>query len=189
MRFLPFCYDQQQPDKDLTEEVRGLFPRVAQKIEISVLGAQVVRGESRWTGGLGRESACVSDERHQRREKGRVPGRSDGRVSGWGIVTETRRCAHCSESSASRPRRSSPTSPAPMVLAIRELGVSARHEQSHCQNSRAENSHQPKRRRECQMQRTRFGAAQRLRCRFSQYFLPRSPRHPQTPFAREPNAT
>ena len=66
MRFLPFCYDQQQPDKDLTEEVRGLFPRVAQKIEISVLGAQVqvVRGASRWTGGLGRESACVSDERH-----------------------------------------------------------------------------------------------------------------------------
>jgi hypothetical protein len=26
------------------------------------------------------------------------------------------------------------------------------------------------------------GAAQRLRRRFSQYFLPRSPRHPQTPF-------
>jgi len=25
--------------------------------------------------------------------------------------------------------------------AIRELGVSARHEQSHCQNDRAENSH------------------------------------------------
>jgi hypothetical protein len=93
MRFLFFCYVQQKPDKDLTEEVRGLFPRVAQKIEISVLGAQVVRGESHLTGGLGRESACVSDERHQRREKGRVPGRSDGRVSDLGIVTETRRCA------------------------------------------------------------------------------------------------
>ena len=65
----PPCYDQQKPDKDLTEEVHGLFPRVAQKIEISVLGAQVVRGESHWTGGLGRESACVSDERHQSREK------------------------------------------------------------------------------------------------------------------------
>jgi transposase-like protein len=73
--------------------------------------------------------------------------------------------------------------------AIRELGVSARHEQSDCQNSRAENSHQPKRRRECKMQRTRFSAAQRLPCRFSQYFLSRGPTHPQTPFAREPNAT
>jgi hypothetical protein len=39
MRFLFFCYVQQKPGKDLTEEVRGLFLRVAQKLEISVLGA------------------------------------------------------------------------------------------------------------------------------------------------------
>jgi hypothetical protein len=45
MRFLFFSYDQQKPDKDLTEEVRGLFPRVAKKIEISVLGSPVGRGE------------------------------------------------------------------------------------------------------------------------------------------------
>jgi len=38
MRFLFFCYVQQKPGKDLTEEVRGLFLRVAQKLEISVLG-------------------------------------------------------------------------------------------------------------------------------------------------------
>jgi len=40
-----FCYDQQKPDEDLTEEVRGLFPRVAKKIEISILGSQVRCGE------------------------------------------------------------------------------------------------------------------------------------------------
>jgi len=45
MRFLFFSYDQQKPDKDLTEEVRGLFPRVAKKIEVSILGSQVRRGE------------------------------------------------------------------------------------------------------------------------------------------------
>ena len=37
--------------------------------------------------------------------------------------------------------------------AIRELGRSARHEQGHRQNNRAENSHQPTRRRERKMQR------------------------------------
>jgi hypothetical protein len=45
MRFLFFCYNQQKPDKDLTDEVRGLFPRVAKQIEISNLGSQVVHGE------------------------------------------------------------------------------------------------------------------------------------------------
>ena len=44
MRFL-FFYDQQKPDEDLTEEVRGLFPHVAKKIEISILGSQVRCGE------------------------------------------------------------------------------------------------------------------------------------------------
>jgi hypothetical protein len=57
MRFLFLLRPATKPDKDLTEEVGGLFPRVAQKIEISVLGAQVVRGESHLTGGLGVESA------------------------------------------------------------------------------------------------------------------------------------
>jgi hypothetical protein len=33
MRFLFSSYDQQKPDKDLTEEVRGLFPRVAKKLK------------------------------------------------------------------------------------------------------------------------------------------------------------
>jgi hypothetical protein len=31
VRFLFLSYDQQKPDKDLTEEVRGLFPRVPKK--------------------------------------------------------------------------------------------------------------------------------------------------------------
>jgi transposase-like protein len=47
--------------------------------------------------------------------------------------------------------------------AIRELGLSARHEQGRRQNNRAENSHQPTRRRECKMQRFKSpGSAQRF---------------------------
>jgi hypothetical protein len=41
-----FGYDQQlsQPDKSLTGELGGLFPRVAREIKI-IFGSQVVRGE------------------------------------------------------------------------------------------------------------------------------------------------
>ncbi len=47
--------------------------------------------------------------------------------------------------------------------AIRELGLSARHEQGQRQNNRAENSHQPTRRRERKMQRSKSpGSAQRF---------------------------
>ena len=47
--------------------------------------------------------------------------------------------------------------------AIRKLGLSARHEQGQRQNSRAENSHQPTRRRERKMQRFKSpGSAQRF---------------------------
>ncbi|WP_413992301.1 IS6 family transposase [Labrys okinawensis] len=47
--------------------------------------------------------------------------------------------------------------------AIRELGLSARHEQGQRQNNRAENSHQPTRRREHRMQRFKSpGSAQRF---------------------------
>jgi transposase-like protein len=47
--------------------------------------------------------------------------------------------------------------------AIRELGLSARHEQGQRQNNRAENSHQPTRRRERTMQRFKSpGSAQRF---------------------------
>ena len=47
--------------------------------------------------------------------------------------------------------------------AIRELGLSARHEQGQRRNSRAENSHQPTRRRERKMQRFKSpGSAQRF---------------------------
>jgi len=46
-----FGYDQQlsQPDKSLTGELGGLFPRVAREIKI-IFGSQVVRGEFSWTG-------------------------------------------------------------------------------------------------------------------------------------------
>ena len=47
--------------------------------------------------------------------------------------------------------------------AIAELGLSARHEQGLRKNNRAENSHQPTRRRECKMQRFKSpGSAQRF---------------------------
>ena len=47
--------------------------------------------------------------------------------------------------------------------AIRELGLSMRHEQGRRQNNRAENSHQPTRRRESKMQRFKSpGSAQRF---------------------------
>jgi hypothetical protein len=45
MRFLYFATTSKKPDKNLTQEVRGLFPRVAKTIEISINGSQVVRGE------------------------------------------------------------------------------------------------------------------------------------------------
>jgi hypothetical protein len=44
MRFL-FFYDQQKSDEDLTGKVRGLFPRAAKEIEISILGPKVRCGE------------------------------------------------------------------------------------------------------------------------------------------------
>jgi transposase-like protein len=47
--------------------------------------------------------------------------------------------------------------------AIRELGLSARHEQGPHQNNRAENSHQPIRRQECKMLRFKSpGSTQRF---------------------------
>jgi hypothetical protein len=49
MRFLFLLRPATKPDKDLTEEVGELFPRVAQEIEISILGSLVVRGESSLT--------------------------------------------------------------------------------------------------------------------------------------------
>src|SRR5712671_5262279 len=45
MRFLFLLRPATKPDKDLTEEVGGLFPRGAEEIKISILGSQVVRGE------------------------------------------------------------------------------------------------------------------------------------------------
>ena len=97
MRFLFLLRPATKPDKDLTEEVGGLFPRGAEEIKISILGSQVVRGEFSLDGRPdsreNRRALAMSAIRS--REKGRVPGRSDGRVRGLGIVTETRRCANC----------------------------------------------------------------------------------------------
>jgi hypothetical protein len=45
MRFLFFVTIATKPDKGLTEEVGGLFPRGAEEIQISILGSQVVPGE------------------------------------------------------------------------------------------------------------------------------------------------
>jgi hypothetical protein len=45
MRFLFLLRPATKPDKDLTEEVGGLFPRGAEEIKISILGSQAVRGE------------------------------------------------------------------------------------------------------------------------------------------------
>jgi hypothetical protein len=67
----------------LTEEVHGLFPRVPQKIEISVLGSQVVRGEFSLDGrpdsGENRQALAMS------RIKGakKVGSRSERRPRSW----------------------------------------------------------------------------------------------------------
>jgi hypothetical protein len=76
-----------KPDKDLTEEVGGLFLRGAEEIKISILGSQVVRGEFSLDG--------RPDSRENRRalamsairSREKVPGRGDGRVRGLSIVT------------------------------------------------------------------------------------------------------
>ena len=95
VRFLFFCYDQQMPYENLTEEVRGLFPRVAEEIKISTLGSQVVSGEFSLDGrpDSRKNRRALAMSAIKSREKGRDPGRSDGRVRGLGIVTKTRRCA------------------------------------------------------------------------------------------------
>jgi hypothetical protein len=88
MRFLFLLRPATKPDKDLTEEVGGLFPRGAEEIEISILGSQVVRGKSSLDGRPdSHENRCaLAMSAINSREKGRVHGRSDGRVRGLGIA-------------------------------------------------------------------------------------------------------
>jgi hypothetical protein len=64
--------------------VRGLFPRVAKKIEISILGSKVRCAEFSLDGRAdsGENRRAFSDERHQRREK-RSGSRSEQRACSW----------------------------------------------------------------------------------------------------------